>query len=224
MKTKHLPKRTIERVIANVPDWLGELHSRAQSHVPMDGVTEAALCEAMVSGEDLQMVRRSVELFGYMRNSYYGSMNTTIVGFPGTSFKLRIVVPRKCSWLLPAYLWSNDVSAASLPDAFVPLLQPVVEQLDPLRHSFLAARDGYHALRKLCNDDLSRMYFLWPVLGTLAKNRDADLSALPKPRAVPGVSPELRDKLNEGTAFINITMMMPEPVTYSADILSVSLV
>lgn len=224
MKAKPLGKRKIDRIISGVGDELHYLYARARSHVPRpDAITEAALCEAMVKGDDLPFVRRSVELFGYTRSSYYGSAITTVTNFPGTEFKLRVELGKRASWILPGYMANKERACSELPEAFVPLLQPLVSTLDPLLKSYLKTCSGWTSLRDLCANDLSRMYFLWPTIGTLAKRMEVDLSALPKPRGVPGVSPELRDQLNEGTSFVNMIMMMPEHRSTPDEEVSISL-
>lgn len=222
MEQKKLGKRMIERVITGVPDKLNTLHVRAWSHVPTDSVSEAALCEAMVPGEDLPVVRRSTELFGYMRNYYYGNTHTTIIDFPDAHYPVRVALGRRSSWLMPAYLSGKEISYKQLPESFVPLLQPIVAALDPLQQAYQTALEGWRMLRDLCNDDLSRMYYLWPVLATLYNTDGVDLGMLPKPRGVPGVSPDLRERLTEATAFINTVMMMPPVAQVSPERLTIT--
>lgn len=224
MKAKPLGKRRIDRITNNIDDQFHQLYQQAYSHVPMD-ISEAALCEAMVKGEDLPLIRRSAELFGYTRaNNFYGGATHTVVNdFPGTDYKVRITLGRRATWLMPNYLAGKELSAAQLSPEFVTLLQPFVSTLNPLRQAMTTAMQGWAGLRRLCDDDLGRMYFLWPVLGTLAKRLEIDISSLPKPRGVPAVSPELREQLNEGTAFVNMISMMPPQEPISTERLSITL-
>lgn len=208
-KIKKLPKRELDNFVDNVHGLIANLHGRAASHVPND-IDEMALCEAMVPGEDVPFVRRSAELFGYMRGHYYGNSAVTIVDFPYTNYKLNMNFERNATWFLPGYLQGKSISHSLLNEGFVPLLTPMVEELDTLRKSYVATHEGWSYLRSLCGVDVARAFYLWPVLGTLAREHKLDLAKLPKPRGVPAVTPEVRALLDEGTTFINTVMLMPD--------------
>jgi len=218
--TKPMGKRNKERLINDVVRELGALHDRMDKHI-VRYITDDDVIERMVKPEDREVVCRSNEMFGYMRSSYYGGSSLRVQNYPGMEHSIRFSFSG-AKFLVPHYLRGN-VDAETLGEGFIELVKPYVEQAAPIRTMYYRSVKAYQELRKLCDDDLSRIRFLWPVIDALAQRLELPIKHLPKPRGVPSPEPTLREALNEATTFINTALMMPEvlrddeSVTYHLD-------
>lgn len=209
---KRLTKRVIDGTLNNVDTRLYQLYNRAMSHVSFE-INDMQAFEALVRDEDKEVVRRSGELYGYMKKNYYGSSKVEVTHIPGCKHNLELSFNSSLSWMPPRYLKGNVV-ASSLPDAFMPTFASYLEQAAPIRDMFVRAKSAWDRLSRLCDHDLSRIRYLWPAIEVLANLNDdnIDFSKLPKPRGVPSADPMLREDLAAATGFINMVMLMPQRV------------
>jgi hypothetical protein len=218
--TKPMGKRRKERLLSEVNPVLTSLYNRMDGHIHRY-VTDDDVIEKMVKPQDREMVYRSDELFGYVRSSYYGGATMRVHNFPGMEHPLLFGFSGS-KFLVPHYLRGN-VTAQSLGDDFIQLLKPYVEAAAPIRTMYLRSVKAWLELRKLCDDDLARIQFLWPSIDAIAQRVEIPITHLAKPRGVPSPDPALREALNEAATFINTALMMPPPpdnrrgITYSLE-------
>lgn len=206
-----LTKRKQDLVLGHTESALREMSGRFMAHIDFD-ITDAQLFEAVVHPDDYAVVRRSNDLYGYTRKSYYGSQSMRVAFVAGSPFVLEIDYKPRLSWLPPAYAM-GDKNISDMPPLFEQIFAPYMEQATPIMEEYKKARNAWNNLRSLCMDDLSRIYFLWPALNTLVRHfidKDINLDTqLSKPRGAPAVSPELRTQLNDATTFINTALLLP---------------
>ncbi len=205
--TKPMGKRNKERLITGVNDELNQLCNRMDKHI-VRYISDDDVIWKMVKPDDREMVCRSYEMFGYMRSLYYGGSSLRVQNYPGLEHTIYFNFD-SARFLVPHYLRGN-VNAETLGEEFIELVKPYVEQAAPIYTMFLRSVKAWQELRKLCDDDLSRIRFLWPAIDALAQRLELPITHLPKPRGVPSPEPTLREALNEATTFINTALMMPE--------------
>ena len=211
MTIKKLTAKKQQHLIARSEAALRVLYDRFMMHIDFD-ITEAEMFEAVVHPDDYAIVLRSVDLFGYTRKSYYAAMSMRVAFVSGSPFVLEIDYKSRLSWLPPAYAL-GDKNIGDMQPSFEPTFAPYMEQAVPIAAEYKKAVDAWANLRRLCADDLARIYFLWPVLRTLINHCvDADFdpdTQLSKPRGAPAVSPALQAHLNDATTYINAAMLLP---------------
>lgn len=203
------PKKQAERILADTENTIYDLYRRMRSHIPFE-FTEQMAFDTMIRPEDVEFIRRSDALYGHLRNTHYGSGQLEIVG--RTPDPIHLYFYRKTSFVPPRYLQGKQKFDAINP-LFFETIQPWLEEIVPLRTMYRTTQSAIWELRRLCDDDMSRIQALWPAIEVIAKQRDRVIPKLPRPKGLPSPSPELRDKLNVAQTFVNSALMMPEEPT-----------
>lgn len=200
-KKKRFTQRDAEDILYAAPQRIAVLLTRAQSHIPFE-ITDAQALMAFVHEEDISFVRRSRELYG----RHVGGHGLSIRKFPAAPCDVHVLFSRSLGWMPPDYL-IGEICVDGLPPTVVPFLTPFVEQAAPFYEMAQTSRQALDELRELCGSQLNRMLYLWPAFATLMDG--CDLTRLPAPRGAPSLTPELRQKLETATTFINTVNLMP---------------
>lgn len=205
-----LRKHEIEHVLGGGNSALQTLYYRARSHVPMD-YTNDQLLEALVFSNDIPMVRRSLDVFGYIADSpYVDYPRLRLSGVEGVpeQFKVTLGFNTALGFMVPGYL-AKVTNVNDLPMPFLDTFGPAIEQLTELKRMHIAANTAWNKVENLCGGNLARMRRMWPAIDTIGKQLGIDLSLLPKPQGCPAADLELRELITTGTAFINSVLLMP---------------
>jgi hypothetical protein len=206
--SKPMSQRSKNRLLLDVTVVLTSLYNRMDGHIHRY-VTDDDVVEKMVKPQDREMVYRSEELFGYVRSSYYGKCIMRVQNFPGMVEHTLYFDFSNSKFLVPDYLRGN-VTAQSLGEDFIQFLKPYVEEAASIRTMYLRSVKAWLELRKLCDDDLARIQFLWPSIDAIAQRAEIPITRLAKPRGVPSPDPALREALNDAATFINTALLMPQ--------------
>lgn len=208
--TKRLRKHEIDNVLENGVSVLTGLYARARSHIDM-AFTDDELIAALVPYNDIPMVRRSLEVFDYAKDSLYIDYpDLEVDDFPGVpdNLRVRFSFKTKLGFMVPGYL-ARVNSTTALPPSFDLTFAPVVAQLVELRQMQRAAVKAWFKTELLCGKNLARMKTVWPAIATIGQQLNIDLSSLPRPQGCPAADPELRELITIGTTFINSVLLMP---------------
>lgn len=198
------PKKQAERILSEVEGVLAQLYERMRAHVDFEFTEQMALA-TLVKSDDLDMVKRSGAMYGHLRNEWQASrMYIRAEDQPD----IMLTFTNKISFVPPRYM-DGRVSSKDINPAFYEVIAPWTSQLQPIRELYDTARAAWQQLAVMTKHDPSRIQALWPTINAIAQYQDRPFPKLPKPVGLPSPPPELREKLNIATTFINSALMMP---------------
>lgn len=201
------PKKQAEYIVSSVSSTLGDLYMRMINHIQFEFTEEMALA-TLVRPDDLDMVKRSLQLYPHFRRSYFYDDHFEIER--PWHFNIHVKYDsQKLSFLPPAYM-VGDAQEKDINPAFFEAITPWLDQINPMSELYEATLAAWNGLFELTKGDAARIQVLWPSINSIAQQMGKTMPKLPAPVGIPSPSPALREVLNTAEVFINSAMLMPE--------------
>lgn len=201
-------KRMGDSVLDYAENQIYSLYHRMVGHIDFTFSDETAL-STLIRPEDIEFIKRSNELYGYTRGSYFTPSALRISAPAYANDEIILSFTKTCAFVPPAYLTGKQ-AGEKLDPAFFVAIKPWLDEIVPLRMMFQTTQRALDEIKRMTGNDYARIRALWPTIDVIAAQLERPVGKLPVPKGLPSPSPELREALTVATTFINSALMMPE--------------